>query len=269
MGNSKNMQLTKALVLVIVLAFFVSCKNRVPSQYPNKKEMTAILADLHMAEATIASQNQGGKSVEYTGFYKSVLDKHGLTKVQFDSALAWYTAHPSVYNELYDDVIAKLSDIEAQSLSDLSKLEEKEKELAAKLVVQSLWIDTAAIKYPYADTLDTRFPFEFVIDSLSGGDLRLNANYKFININKVTKVKYYMQLITCFADSTSDTLRTEVYRTLQGQATMLTAKLPGDKKLVKAKGFLLDHQKLDKPRVDISHMQLEFIPSGNINYLKK
>jgi hypothetical protein len=252
-----------ALLLVCMLC--VSCKDRVPGQYPNKSIMVDILTDLHLAEATISHEKpvDKPKGGDYRGYYKTVLDKYGLTKNQFDSALAWYTAHPSIYLKVYDDVIARLSNLEAQSMVDLSKLEEREKVLAELMATRQLWNDTTTFLFPYSENADTRFPFKVDVDSLRLGELRLNAFYKFKKNDKTAK--YYLMLIACYSDSTVDSVKTEIVRSFDGINTQVIKALLVDKSLVSINGFLLHHDEGVKPKVDIDKIQLEYIPSQNIN----
>ena len=71
--------------------------------------MRDVLYDLHRADGAIqvAGYNYAHDQ-EVSGYYKNVLDKHGITQAQFDSSLVWYTDNPQIFNKIYPKVIARL-----------------------------------------------------------------------------------------------------------------------------------------------------------------
>ena len=60
-------------------------------------------------------------SKNYSKYYRDVLVKHNLTKDKFDTIISWYTAHPKLYLEVYDDVISMLSEKEAEESNLIEK----------------------------------------------------------------------------------------------------------------------------------------------------
>ncbi|MFT3737355.1 MAG: DUF4296 domain-containing protein [Breznakibacter sp.] len=242
----------------------VSCKDRVPSQYPNKKEMVDILVDIHMAESILTNQRPGrtvGENLS-TGMYKSILDKYGLTKVEFDSALIWYTSHPHVYIKVYDDVIARLSDMEAQIASDMSKQEEKDKLLAEKMATKNIWNDSISYHYPYSDSTNTNLVFKLQVDSFKLGHIQYSAIYRFQKEDLKRKTEFWM--VTNYADSTRDTLKTDIIKIIPAKNTIATQELEKDKYLVGIEVFLLKHELDDELEIDIDSISLEYIPSQNV-----
>jgi hypothetical protein len=80
--------------------------------------MRDVLYDLHRADGAIqvAGYNYSHDQ-EVAGYYKNVLDKHGITQTQFDSSLVWYTDNPQIFNKIYPKVIERLEadlDVEKQ-----------------------------------------------------------------------------------------------------------------------------------------------------------
>lgn len=252
------------LTSICLLFILGACSDGVPGQYPDREKMTDILVDVHIAEAMLSNQQNirmsSGENQNNT-IYKSVLQKYGITKMEFDSALVWYAAHPKIYMKLYNDVIAKLSDMEAQAQSDLSKQEEKNKAMVEKMTIKSLWKDSTKISYPYADSVDTKFPFDIATDSIKLGQLKFMATYKCQKEDLTYNLQ--MWLITCYADKSADTIKTEIIKSLPGSSTSVTTNLKPDKQLVQIKGYLLHHKDTEKPKVSIESIQLEHIPSQN------
>jgi hypothetical protein len=71
--------------------------------------MRDLLYDLHRADGAIqvAGYNYSHDE-EVAGYYKNVLDKHGVTQAQFDSSLVWFTDNPQIFNKIYPKVVARL-----------------------------------------------------------------------------------------------------------------------------------------------------------------
>jgi hypothetical protein len=78
--------------------------------------MRDVLYDLHRVDGAIqvAGYNYSHDQ-EVAGYYKNVLDKHGITQAEFDSSLVWFTDNPQIFNKIYPKVIARLeSDLEVE-----------------------------------------------------------------------------------------------------------------------------------------------------------
>ena len=71
--------------------------------------MRDVLYDLHRADGAIqvAGYNYSHDQ-ELAGYYKNVLDKHGITQAEFDSSLVWFTDNPQIFNKIYPKVIERL-----------------------------------------------------------------------------------------------------------------------------------------------------------------
>lgn len=81
-----------------------------PRDILSRREMQAVLLDLHKAEAVL--QVSGYASYAYeeeeSKAYYITLQKHNLTQAQFDSSLVWYTKHPQLFDKIYPKVVAQL-----------------------------------------------------------------------------------------------------------------------------------------------------------------
>ena len=55
-------------------------------------------------------ESYGGEpEVDSIDTYSYVFEKHGITKVQFDSTIAWFSRRPELFTEVYDEVVMLLS----------------------------------------------------------------------------------------------------------------------------------------------------------------
>jgi hypothetical protein len=93
----------------------VSCqRDRPHKDLLEKDEMIPLLMDLHMAYA-IQSSVQFRKisfGVDSVDTHTYIFDKHGVSKVVFDSSVAWYSRHPKLFTEIYDEVVMNLTQMQ-------------------------------------------------------------------------------------------------------------------------------------------------------------
>lgn len=111
------------VVLVCIAIILIGVAGCRPRGVLSTREMRNVLYDLHRADGAIqvAGYNYS-HDAELSAYYKSVLDKHGITQAQFDSSLVWYTDNPQIFNKIYPAVITRLE-------SDLAQQEAIRQEL--------------------------------------------------------------------------------------------------------------------------------------------
>ena len=104
--NKPHALLRKGAVACVLLLALAGCR---PRGVLSSREMRDVLYDLHRADGAIqvAGYNYSHDE-ELASYYKSVLDKHGITQAQFDSSLVWYTDNPQIFNKIYPQVVARL-----------------------------------------------------------------------------------------------------------------------------------------------------------------
>lgn len=102
--------------LVFFVLFFISCSDKkeekivIPNHILSKDQMTLILVDIHILEASL-NLNMAGelngqkKENEYVSIYK----KNKTTKKQYEESLYFYSQHPKLLSEVYDDVLSGIS----------------------------------------------------------------------------------------------------------------------------------------------------------------
>jgi hypothetical protein len=96
----------KMIILLCVVVAFVGCR---PRGVLSNSEMRSILYDLHRADGAIQiAGHHYAHDQEVAGYYKNILDKHGVTQAEFDSSLVWYTNNPQIFNKIYPKVIERL-----------------------------------------------------------------------------------------------------------------------------------------------------------------
>ena len=103
----------KIVCVLLVCVAMLGCR---PRGVLSNREMREVLYDLHRADGAIqvAGYNYSHDQ-EVAGYYKNVLDKHGITQAEFDSSLVWFTDNPQIFNKIYPKVIARLeADLEVE-----------------------------------------------------------------------------------------------------------------------------------------------------------
>jgi hypothetical protein len=100
------------LVLWVTLSMLLSCQHDRPSKdVLDKEELVPLLVDLHMLRAIESSveYRKIAQQVDSVDSYSYIFEKHGTTKAVFDSSLAWYSRHPGLFTEVYDEVVMNLT----------------------------------------------------------------------------------------------------------------------------------------------------------------
>jgi hypothetical protein len=100
------------LVLLVLFSILVSCQRDRPHRdLLEKDELIPILIDLHRAYAIQSSVKfrKISLDVDSVDLHAYIFDKHNVSKVIFDSSIAWYSRHPTLFAEIYDEVIMDLT----------------------------------------------------------------------------------------------------------------------------------------------------------------
>ncbi len=243
-----------------VFLLLISCnvKDRVPRHIPSKKKMTDLLVDIHLSDNVMSIDGISQKNKQL-GYYRYILERQGVTQAEFDSALSWYSAHPKVYLEVYDRVIQILTEKEAETQQAINAGEELKKDSISR--IKDLWTDAREFRLPLHDTLDAKIPFTIKLDSIKNGKLKLSTwiTYKKDDLGK----KDELILITCYADSTRDTLRSNIVKAFTRVNAAVTQNLKQDTAVVQLEGFLLHHDSKSKRHLSIEQVSLEYIPESD------
>jgi hypothetical protein len=248
----------------MLLLVIISCspREKVPKEFPDEDEMAQILADLYVVESIIThgrrSVNDQMADDEIPGYYRKVLSEYDLSTEEFDTIRDWYSAHPYHFQNVYDKVIVLLSEREAE-LNRQIQAEAEKKDTTP--VLRDLWGDVRTMTVSPDDTVNQRLPFKAKVDSITGGQIRLSAVYKFLREDLSRKGKAV--LITQYADSTSDTVSYNITKTFKNNPIVLQLHIDSVKPLVEISGFLFDHDTSFPASVEFSNIRLEHLVRKN------
>lgn len=86
-------------------------KVKVPEDVIPPSEMIGLMVDVHLAEAAIHQQQQKGADVPALTLtcYRSVMEKHGLQPGDFTKSMEFYSHHPRLLRQIYEQVVSELS----------------------------------------------------------------------------------------------------------------------------------------------------------------
>lgn len=104
----------KAMFVLTVAVFAVAvggCKPRVPREYIQPDDMEDILYDWYVAQIMAEDGHKGGDRDYAMHAYKlQVLQKHGVSEADFDTALVYYTRHADRLNTMYKNIEDRLAE---------------------------------------------------------------------------------------------------------------------------------------------------------------
>ena len=180
--NLHNMN-NRILLLSACIFLLAACKPSMPSDVIKPKKMEDILYDYHFAE-NIPS---GGlnQDMARSVYLQAVLDKHGVTKAEFDRALQYYSRYTKQLHEIYqhlekryDQDLIAMGGSTQQSADDILSLSGD---------TANVWSNQRMVmlldKKPF-----NKFSFEIPVDtSFHDGDqltLQFNSDYVPRELNK-------------------------------------------------------------------------------------
>lgn len=264
--GGKIIVMRKCISILIVLVLVSACSTRpkVPRGLPGEEKMAEILADVYQVESVLGQTRlsyNSGEEDRVSGYYKYVLDKHQMSKAEFDTAMAWYSSHPVVLSDVYSEVVEILSRRDAELKNKMNKEKEEDKKLPKVSSKLELWNDTTVFHIPFdkADSLDNRVPYSIDVDSIGGGIIRLYAGYTFKEGGFLDSAQ--MKMIALYADSTLDTVYYQIHKSFKKVNGNISHRIEAGKHVINVSGFLLEHDTATTTVVDIEDVKLNFIPT--------
>jgi hypothetical protein len=111
----------RLLHLLTFSIFIISCAAKheedvlVPPTILDNQQLAEILTDAYLAEGATGINIKGISGQQFDSVYLfNPLKEHGCSKSKFDSSMVFYTQHPIVLKNIYDQVLEKLNKIAAR-----------------------------------------------------------------------------------------------------------------------------------------------------------
>lgn len=90
-----------------------------PSYVLSSDQMISLLVDIHLTDGALridqSAQNPGGIKLFYSTAFAPVFKKYKTTPAVFDSSMNWYGRHIDKLDEIYTEVVTRLSTLESQT----------------------------------------------------------------------------------------------------------------------------------------------------------
>lgn len=115
---------SRNLLFFLLIAFFsFSCqqaakKTTNPDIELSEERLINVLIDVHLVESTLNYKRNLGQSFEdgKNAYYDLVFKNHGITPEIFKSNLLEYNSDPTHMEKIYEEVIARLSQMQSDAL---------------------------------------------------------------------------------------------------------------------------------------------------------
>jgi hypothetical protein len=127
-------RIRKHILFIVILSLSIfSCGRKqeeedsvIPSYVLDQKQYVKLLVDMALSEAASNVNIKGVATQKYDSVYKfDPLKENKITKAKYDSTLAFYSRHPKMFKDLYDEVLTELSEMK-------SKREQEKKDTVIK-----------------------------------------------------------------------------------------------------------------------------------------
>jgi hypothetical protein len=112
------------IAVLVSLIFQLGCTEKVrekqvpPEDLIPRDEMVDVIVDMHLYDAIIwKKQKNKIKKIQFDKFflYESILEKYHISREQFESSMSYYQSDLEVLDEIYADVITKLSILKSET----------------------------------------------------------------------------------------------------------------------------------------------------------
>ena len=243
---------------------------------PSERQMARIMADLYMADAIlqeIPSRGPKDKTIENT--YHSILAHYNLSKLQYDSAMAFYARNPSKMSAVYERTIAILSEREEQvkTIANIADSTAKAINAINDSLTHSFQAPSTILLplIPSADSLKKyllpsprrydQVTLNIPLDSLQGGHIDVSHRYTVTKALSQTP-KAFMRILITYADSTTsaDSIRLDAYKRVTQRAVELSSTLRDSIPAVHASISLYRAKGLKDMAITLREIKLSYKP---------
>jgi hypothetical protein len=94
-------------------------KIKIPKNIIPPEEMVSILVDFHLVEASIIQAKQRNEDEnQLTNYrYRSVLEKHKISRKKISESITFYTGHMKEFHKIYEEVVVELGKTQSRIIS--------------------------------------------------------------------------------------------------------------------------------------------------------
>jgi hypothetical protein len=222
------------LALIVLVLMFSACRKvEKPDVIIRQEVMTEILTDLYLADGLLNNAEIRRKFLhnDSTENYMRVIEKHGFTMADFDANIEYYLkTEPKMYEEIYDVILATLSEMEAQNIEATGNTDPSR---------TNLWKGKSSFRMPDDGTAN---PVEFSFRSKGSGKYTISARLNLFEDDQSVdpKATIYFWFNDGSEEGYMDFWESEVYTKQQGSQTIKFEKVLIDPRITHVKGRLID-----------------------------
>lgn len=103
----------RVLLLAITIIFFAGCAGvepEIPEGIVARDSMVTLLAEVHIAEATLIRSGSKGLDINIKSAYlQEVLTNAGVDTTRFLQSFDFYSTQPEMFAEMYEEVVVEIS----------------------------------------------------------------------------------------------------------------------------------------------------------------
>lgn len=114
--------MSKNILAVFLLLFFVSCNSATDKTWSNEKlnkdKMVEVLMDVHLAEASfsVVDRNKKDAQAEMKNEYARIFKKHEVKADDFFNTYNYYISHPALLDSVYGELVSRITTLQGQML---------------------------------------------------------------------------------------------------------------------------------------------------------
>lgn len=98
----------KFLKILLPLFLLAACNTELPKGVLSPKKMIPIVEDIHIVDAMLLNSNiSKGDSIALS-YYAYIYNKHGISKEQFNTSIAYYAKNPKKLRKVYPQILERL-----------------------------------------------------------------------------------------------------------------------------------------------------------------
>lgn len=119
----------KSYVIVLIICILSACSSeKVPDYVIPKDDMVEIIVDIHLTDGlmTMTRIRQATLKKDSLNLYDEIFIKYGYTREDFDTSIYYYSYNINKYDDIYNDVLNKLSEMEAKEKEENLNKESRE-----------------------------------------------------------------------------------------------------------------------------------------------
>ena len=110
----KFIKFTSIIFVFLLLTQSCNQKNSSVVEVIPQDTMAMLIADIHIADATLNVIMNSEKFKKIDDYYFSTLEKYNISRSRFDTSMVFYSTEPEVYGNIYEDVMLIISQKEGE-----------------------------------------------------------------------------------------------------------------------------------------------------------